>query len=223
MSPLPAGPSPATRLLLVRHGQTDWARDRRHTGRTDVPLNAVGRRQAERLAGTLPLEGVVAVWSSPLQRARHTAELAGLHVDRLVDDLRERDYGSVEGIATEDIRRERPGWTVWDDAPDDAEPLDALAERVDRVIAEAAALEGTVALVAHAHTHRVLAARWIGLPPVAGRSFVLDPAGWALLGWERDTRVVERWNPPGMVPAGAGAADAVDPQAGGADAGADAR
>lgn len=185
-----------TRLLLVRHGDTDWAAERKHTGRTDVALNADGERRAAALQGCLPLDGVVATWSSPLVRARRTAALAGLVVDDVVDDLVEWDYGSAEGRTTAEIREERPGWTVWDDPMPDGETCDQVGARVDRVIARARALDGTVALVAHAHLLRILAARWLGLPARAGRHLTLDPGGWALLGWERETPVVERWNPP---------------------------
>lgn len=185
-----------TRLLLVRHGETDWAADRRHTGRTDVPLNAAGEAQARALAHLLPLDDVVAVWTSPLARARVTAELAGLAVDRVEPDLIEWDYGTAEGRTTAEIRVEQPGWTVWDAGCEGGEAVADVGARVDRVIARADAHTGTVALVAHAHLLRILAARWLGLPAVAGRHLTLDPAGWGLLGWERETPVVERWNPP---------------------------
>lgn len=185
-----------TRLLLVRHGDTDWAAERRHTGRTDVPLNAEGEARATALRGRLPLDGVVAVWSSPLARARATAARAGLAVDEVVDDLVEWDYGAAEGRTTAEIREARPGWTVWDDPMADGETADDVGARVDRVIARARTLDGTVVLVAHAHLLRILAARWLGLPARTGRHLTLDPGGWALLGWERETPVVERWNPP---------------------------
>ena len=188
--------SERTRLLLVRHGDTDWAAQRRHTGRTDVALNADGERRAAALRGHLPLDGVVAVWSSPLVRARRTAELAGLVVDEVVDDLVEWDYGAAEGRTTAEIRTEQPGWTVWDDPAPDGETAADVGARVDRVIERARSLDGTVVLVAHAHLLRILAVRWLGLPAVTGRHLTLDPGGWALLGWERETPVIERWNPP---------------------------
>ncbi len=189
-----------TRLLLVRHGETDWARDRRHTGRTDITLNETGRAQAGALAGHLPLTDVTAVWTSPLLRATETARLAGLTVDRTDLDLVEWDYGAAEGRTTEEIRATRPGWDVWDDGVrmlgGGGETVDEVGQRVDLVIARARGAEGTIALVAHAHLLRILAARWLGLSPTAGRHFTLDPAGWALLAWERETPVVDRWNPP---------------------------
>lgn len=185
-----------SRLLVVRHGDTDWAAERRHTGRTDVPLNADGERRAAALRGRLPLDDVAAVWSSPLVRARRTAELAGLALDALDDDLVEWDYGAAEGRTTAEIRVEQPGWTVWDAPAPDGETAEQVGARVDRVIDRARALDGTVVAVAHAHLLRILAARWLGLPAGAGRHLTLDPAGWGLLGWERETPVLERWNPP---------------------------
>lgn len=191
-----------TRLLLVRHGDTDWAAQRRHTGRTDVPLNTEGEARAAALRGRLPLDDVTAVWSSPLVRARRTAELAGLAVDEVLDDLLEWDYGAAEGRTTAEIRTEQPGWTVWDAPSPDGETAADVGVRVDRVIARARGHDGVVVLVAHAHLLRILAARWLDLPAVAGRHLTLDPGGWALLGWERETPVIERWNPPATTEGG---------------------
>ena len=193
-----------TQLLLIRHGETEWAKDRRHTGRSDIGLNATGEAQARSLATRLPLDGVSAVWTSPLRRAVDTAQLAGLVVDRVDEDLAEWDYGAAEGRTTAEIRTEVPGWDVWDNGViglgSGGETIKEVGQRVDAVIARARAITGTVALVAHAHTLRILTARWLGLPPVTGRHLTLDPAGWALLGWERETPVIERWNPPGSLP-----------------------
>ena len=190
----------STQLLLVRHGETDWAHDRRHTGRTDIALNDNGRVQAAQLAHHLPLADVVAVWSSPLQRAQETARLAGLSVDRLDDDLMEWDYGAAEGRTTEEIRVDVPGWDVWEHGVvglgGTGETLTQVALRADRVIARARQLEGMVVLVAHAHLLRVLGARWVDGRADLGRHLLLDPAGWALLGWERDAPAITRWNPP---------------------------
>ncbi|CAN5417607.1 acid phosphatase [soil metagenome] len=189
-----------TRLLIVRHGETDWARDRRHTGRTDIPLNEAGRAQAVALAGHLPLAGLSAVWTSPLQRASDTARLAGLTVDTVDDDLVEWDYGAAEGRTTAEIRAGHEGWDVWTNGVrtlgGGGEALDEVGARVDRVIARARQIEGKVAIVAHAHLLRVLAARWLDQPAEFGRHLTLDPAGWALLAWERETPVIDRWNPP---------------------------
>lgn len=188
-----------TTLLLVRHGETDWARERLHTGRSDVPLNARGETQARALGHTLPLDQPAAVWVSPLQRARETARLAGLVVDQVDHDLIEWDYGAADGRSTIQIREEIPGWDVWDHGVralgGEGETVDEVGRRADNVIERAKAVEGTVVLVAHAHLLRILAARWIGMDAVAGRHLTLDPAGWAMLGWERETAVIERWNP----------------------------
>lgn len=194
-------PATSTRLLLLRHGETDWSDSRRHTGRTDVPLNDAGRTRACKLDGHLPLHDAVAVWTSPLVRASETAKLAGLTVDGADDDLMEWDYGAAEGISTPDIRDDgHPGWDIWDDGVQmlggGGETVADVGARVDRVIGRAKELEGTVVLVAHSHLLRILTARWLTFPALAGRHFTLDPAGWAELGWERDTPVIERWNPP---------------------------
>lgn len=186
----------STRLLLVRHGETDWARDRRHTGRSDVPLNDAGRAQASALAGHLPLGGVDAVWCSPLSRATETAGLAGLTVDRLVPDLIEWDYGTAEGRTTAEIREEHAGWDVWTHGVRNGESANEVGARVDRVIAEAREVDGTVVLVSHAHLLRILGARWLGFLASAGRHLTMEPASWSLLGWERETPVIERWNTP---------------------------
>lgn len=183
------------RLVLVRHGETEWSRTRRHTGRTDLDLTPAGEVAARSLHGTLPLDGVVEVWCSPLRRAHRTADLAGLEVTAVDDDLVEWDYGAAEGRTTAEIREEVPGWTVWDHEVDGGETLAEVSARTDRVLARAREVDGGVALVAHAHLLRILAARWLGLEPIAGRHLTLDPGGWALLGWERETPVLERWNP----------------------------
>lgn len=196
---------PEPRLLLIRHGETEWSRTRRHTGRTDAPLDETGRAAAAALgprlrAAGFPPDGFAAVWVSPLSRARDTAAFAGLTATRVDDDLLEWDYGAAEGRTTEDLRVDRPGWDVWDDGVVDlgggGETVDEVGVRCDRVIADARQIDGTVAIVAHAHLLRILTARWLGFAAVEGRHFVLDPAGWAVLAWERTTPVVERWNVP---------------------------
>ena len=187
-----------TRLLLVRHGETEWSAERRHTGRTDLPLSEQGEAEARGLAQRLPLHEheIAAVWSSPLRRAVTTARLAGLEVDELVSDLVEWDYGTAEGRTTAEIRTEIPGWDVWTHGVTDGESVNEVGARVDRVIAKAREIPGTVVIVAHAHLLRVLAVRWLGLPAVTGRHLTIDTAGWGELGWERQTPVIERWNPP---------------------------
>lgn len=175
----------STRLLVVRHGQTDWAATRRHTGRSDIALDAVGEAQADTLRDRLPLDGAVAVWISPLSRAADTARRAGLLVDAVDEDLTEWDYGEVEGVTTAEMREHHAGWTVWDAGCEGGESAVDVGVRADRVIARAGRIDGTVVLVAHADLLRILAVRWLGLPAVAGRHLTLDPAGWGLLGWER--------------------------------------
>ena len=182
-------------VVLVRHGETDWSKTGRHTGRTDVPLTAEGRREAERLSGRLAGRGFSLVLTSPLSRARETCELAGLgtRAERC-DDLLEWNYGSYEGLTTEEIRRTRPGWTVFSEGAPGGETASQIGQRVDRVIARVRASPGDAALFAHAHVLRVLAARWLGLPPEGGRYFALAPASVSVLGHEREASVILRWN-----------------------------
>ena len=186
---------PAPRCVLVRHGETEWSLDGRHTGRTDLPLLPEGIEQARALRPVLGARTFAAVLTSPLVRARETAELAGLGAGAVVDpDLAEWDYGAYEGVTTNQIREERPGWELFADGVPDGESIEDVAARVDRVIARVRATPGDVACVAHSHVLRVLAARWIGLDPTVGRLFVLGPAGLSELGWDRGQAVVHRWN-----------------------------
>jgi probable phosphoglycerate mutase len=182
-------------LVLIRHGETEWSRTRRHTGRSDVPLNDAGRERASALKGRLPVETFDLVLASPLGRAADTAALAGLDAEP-EPDLMEWDYGEVEGRTTEELREKTgdPAWSVWRDGVTGGETLAEVAVRVDRVITRAEAVGGPVALVAHAHVLRILTARWLGLPPVEGRRFALDAAAWSMLGHERETRVCAHWN-----------------------------
>jgi probable phosphoglycerate mutase len=182
-------------LWLVRHGETEWSRLGRHTGRTDIPLTEAGRAQAAAVARKLSGHEFAMVLSSPLARALDTARLAGFG-DRVetTDDLLEWDYGADEGLTTKQIRRERPGWTVWRDGPKDGETADEVAERVDRAIERVRSATGDVLVFAHGHVLRLLAARWLGEPPTEGRLFALSTATVSVLGWERETAVIERWN-----------------------------
>ena len=182
-------------IVLVRHGETEWSRDGRHTGRTDLPLTENGRRQAELLRGALAEWGFTQVLSSPLQRALETCRLAGLGDSaQTTDDLREWDYGEYEGITTAQIRESRPDWYLWRDGCPGGEQAADVGRRVDRVIASLG--EGDVALFAHGHVLRVLAARWTGLEPEAGALLALGTGTLSVLGYERETRVVTRWNSP---------------------------
>jgi broad specificity phosphatase PhoE len=182
-------------LVLVRHGETEWSRDRRHTGNTDLPLTEVGEEQARSVVGKLAGREFALVLTSPLQRARRTAELAGFG-DRAEpdDDLRERDYGEYEGLTTKEIRVERPGWDVWCDDLPGGETLEAVGTRADRVIERALAADGDTLVFAHSHLLRTLGARWIGLGPEGGGKLVLGTAAVSVLGFERERRVLEHWN-----------------------------
>jgi broad specificity phosphatase PhoE len=182
-------------VVLVRHGETEWSRTGRHTGSTDVPLTDRGRQDAEALGGALRGRRFELVLTSPLQRAVETCRLAGFgDVAELRDELREWDYGEYEGRKTVDIREERPGWTLWRDGVPGGETEAQVGERADRVIAELHGLAGDAALFAHGHVLRVLAARWLGLEPGAGRLFALDTATLSVLGYERETAVLRSWN-----------------------------
>jgi broad specificity phosphatase PhoE len=186
------------RILVVRHGETEWSRSLQHTGRTDVPLTRHGEEQAAALRPRLEPWHPVLVLSSPLVRARRTAELAGLEPE-IDDDLLEWDYGSYEGRTTDDIRAELgdPGWTVWSAASGLGESVDDVGRRAARVVARVRPLvdEGhDVAFFAHAHLLRILTAVWLELPAARGVSFALEPAGAGVLGYERDSPALRAWN-----------------------------
>ncbi len=182
-------------VFLVRHGETEWSRSHRHTGRTDIPLTDTGREQAERAGRALAGLDLSLVLCSPLGRAVDTARLAGLgDAAELVDDLVEWDYGVAEGRSTADMQTEVEDWTVWTHGTGLGESADAVGERADRVIARAEAADGDVAVVAHGHMLRILTARWLGLPALHGRSFVLGTATLSRLGYEHGNRVVQVWN-----------------------------
>jgi broad specificity phosphatase PhoE len=189
-------------LVLVRHGETEWSRDLRHTGRTDIPLTERGRQEALMLREALAQWSFERVLSSPLQRALETCRLAGLG-DRVevTEDLVEWDYGEYEGITTVEIRKQRPGWNLWRDGCPGGETAADVGRRVDRVIASLEGLEGDATLFAHGHVLRALTARWLGLPPEAGAHFKLDTGTLSVLGYERETRAVTRWNAPVAVAA----------------------
>jgi probable phosphoglycerate mutase len=185
------------RVVLVRHGETEWSAAGRHTGRTDVPLTEEGLRQAKALGACLEGFSFALVLTSPLQRARETCRLARLEaVAQIRDDLMEWDYGEYEGRTTPDIRTTRPGWSLWDEGVPGGETAGQVGRRADRVIAEARSARGDVALFAHGHILRTLTARWVGLPPDRGRSFALETATISVLGYERETPVIQRWNLP---------------------------
>lgn len=182
-------------VVLVRHGQTEWSVSGKHTGRTDIPLTELGRRQADALGGMLGSAEFALVLSSPLIRAWETMERAG-YADSGVatDELLEWNYGAYEGRRTVDIRVEIPGWSVWTHPIIDGETFDDVGARADRAIGSFLDAGGPVAVFAHGHVLRILAARWMGLPAVAGRNLRLDTATVSTLGWERENRVVRHWN-----------------------------
>ena len=180
-------------VVLVRHGETEWSRELKHTGSTDVPLTEHGEEQARRLAGALSARGFALVLSSPLSRALDTARLAGFEPE-VRDDLKEWDYGDYEGRRTTEIRENVPDWTLWRDGVPNGESIGEVGARADREIEEIRAAGGDVLVFAHGHVLRVLAARWLGLEPDGGRLFALDPATLSTLGYERETPVLRSWN-----------------------------
>jgi broad specificity phosphatase PhoE len=191
-------------LILLRHGETEWSKAGKHTGRTDVPLTRRGQQCAALLAPALATHHIVAVFTSPAQRAAKTAELAGLTNAKPDPDLWEWDYGGYEGMTTPQIRQRQPGWYLWRDGviPGDAdhpgETVQQVASRVERVLARAEPLlaDGDVALVAHGHVLRVLTARWLLLDPSDGKLFRLDTGTVSTLGNEHAERVILAWNVP---------------------------
>jgi len=185
-------------IAVVRHGQTEWSVNGRHTGTTDIPLTDAGRAEAVASAPLVHALAVDRVVCSPLQRARETCALLDLGLEPTIDpDLVEWNYGRYEGVTTKEIRETVPDWTVWFGGCPDGETPDDVAARVDRVITAAREAGGTTLVVAHGHVLRVLTARWLGLAPEDGRFFRLDTATVSLLGWERETPVVLKWNSRG--------------------------
>jgi broad specificity phosphatase PhoE len=186
---------PDQQVWLVRHAETEWSRSGRHTGRTDVPLTEVGRDRARELAGPLGAHAFAQVLTSPLDRARETARLAGLgDAPEIREDLLEWDYGDYEGITTPTIREERPDWYLWRDGVPNGETPDEVAARCDRVIEEILAVDGDVAIVAHGHILRALGARWIEEPVAFGGRLFLSTGSLSVLGFEREVRVLRSWN-----------------------------
>lgn len=186
------------RIALIRHGQTTWSASGQHTSVTDLDLTPEGERQARtvsRLLAGLRLFPVT-IWSSPRLRAVRTAELAGLAVDSVVDDLAEWNYGEYEGITSKQIHLNRPGWSIFTDGAPGGESPEQVSARADRVLADAAAAlgDGDVALVCHGHVSRVLAARWVNLPITAGGLLLMDPAAVTVLGTYHDKPCIEHAN-----------------------------
>jgi probable phosphoglycerate mutase len=182
-------------VVLVRHGETEWSRTMRHTGDTDIPLTEEGEAAALRVAPRLAEREFALVLTSPLQRARETARLAGFGERAVVDeDLRERNYGEYEGVTTKEVRTTIPGWDVWRDEVPGGETLEEVGARADRVIERALAADGDTLIFAHGHLLRIVGARWIGMGPEGGGHLVVETAKLCALGFERERRVLRRWN-----------------------------
>jgi broad specificity phosphatase PhoE len=185
------------RIVVVRHGETDWSASGRHTSHTDLPLNGDGRALAAALADRLNDMSFALVLCSPLRRARETCELAGFGDQAAsCEDLHEWDYGDYEGLTTPEIRAQRPDWSLWRDGCPAGERPEQVAVRANRVLNRAGTASGDVLIFAHGHILRVLAARWIELGPGAGARFALGAGAIGVLGHERETAVIERWNAP---------------------------
>jgi probable phosphoglycerate mutase len=182
-------------ILLVRHGETEWSAAGRHTSRTDLPLIDAGRERARSLGEELAGREFALVLCSPLRRARETCELAGFGEAAVIDDdLREWDYGEYEGMRTVEIREQRPDWWLWRDGCPGGEQPAQIAARADRVLERLQAAGGDVIAFAHGHILRVLAARWVGEDAAFGGRLLLRAGGLSVLGYERETPALARWN-----------------------------
>jgi broad specificity phosphatase PhoE len=181
-------------VWLVRHGATEWSEAGRHTSTTDLPLTPAGEDAARAVAAKLRGHDFALVLTSPLVRARRTAELAGFASAEVDDDLREWDYGDYEGLTTDEIRETVPGWRVFSDPCPGGETSEQVGGRLDRVVARCRAAEGDSLLFGHGHALRVLTARWLALPVTDGRLFVLETATVSVLGHERESPALLRWN-----------------------------
>lgn len=182
-------------LVLIRHGETEWSKSGQHTGRTDLPLTEHGRTEARAIKSAVSAIDFAHAFASPLQRAWETAGLVGLAPQR-DDDLLEWDYGEYEGISTAETRETIPDWSVWTHEIHGGESVDEVGRRADQAIERYSQLDGSVAVVAHGHFLRIFAARWLGFDAREGRRFVLNTSTLSLLGWERENRVIRRWNDP---------------------------
>ena len=182
------------RIWLVRHGETEWSKSGRHTSTTDLPLTSEGERIAAGLRDRLAEQKFALVLTSPRQRARRTAVLAGFPDAEVDDDLVEWDYGDYEGITTTEIRKTVPGWTIWARPVPNGETPAAVAARLDRVRQRINEVAGDVLVFGHSHALRGLTARWLELDVTEGRHFVLNTATVSVLGWERGSPAIHRWN-----------------------------
>jgi broad specificity phosphatase PhoE len=182
-------------LWLIRHGETQWSLSGAHTGRTDLPLTAAGEQKAWGVRAKLEGCSFALVLTSPMQRARRTCEIAGYgDVAQIEPNLLEWNYGDYEGRTTAEIQRERPGWSLFRDGVPNGESIAQVADRARAVIERALSVDGDVAMFAHGHILRIMAACWLGLPPEDARLFALSTASVSTLGYEHETRVLTRWN-----------------------------
>jgi len=187
--------SKRAQLWLVRHGETQWSLSGQHTGRTDIPLTEKGEHQAIQIGKFLKDHNFAVVLTSPLLRARETCRLAGFGETAKQDPkLQEWDYGEYEGRTTNDIRKVRPGWSLWNDGVPGGENIQQVADRAQAVIDEVVASPGDVLLFAHGHILRILSCCWLGLPPEDGRLFALATGTVSTLSYEHETRVITRLN-----------------------------
>lgn len=184
-------------IYLIRHGETEWAKNGRHTGRTDIPLTDTGREQAGFLLPIFDEVKFTRILSSPLQRALETAKLAGL-TSRVEPDkeLLEWDYGDYEGLTTQQIRDRVPGWSIWTHPCPNGETIDQISQRADRVVVTLRSIAGNAAIFSHGHFLRVLVSRWIGLSPDHGSRFLLGTSTLSILGYENELPVIKTWNGP---------------------------
>jgi broad specificity phosphatase PhoE len=188
---------PPQQVFIVRHGETEWSLSGQHTGTTDIPLTEHGQQVARLLRPILAKESFALALTSPLQRAQETCRLTGFgDVAKIEPDLVEWNYGRYEGLTPAQIHATAPGWLIFRDGCPGGEQPDEIGARVDRVIAKVRAVKGNVALFAHGHVFRVLAARWLGLPASAGQHFLLDTATMTILSYYRGIPAIKQWNAP---------------------------
>jgi broad specificity phosphatase PhoE len=182
-------------VVLIRHGETAWSRSGKHTGRCDVPLDAEGEAQARRLGDRLRDWHFAAILVSPLARARRTCEIAGYAAAAQEDpEVQEWGYGVYEGRTADEIRRERPGWTIWHDGVMGGETLEDVARRAESVAARVRAVDGDVAIFSHGHFLRIFTARWCRLAATAGEHLALSAGAISVLGFDRGAPIIWRWN-----------------------------
>ena len=189
------------RIWLVRHGETEWSKSGQHTGRTDIALTPNGERQAKALGTLLAGRKFAQVLVSPMGRAQATARLAGVDRFEVTEDLHEWNYGIYEGITTKAVRQKQPDWSIWESPIPEGETIEQVGARACRLITRVEQAKGDVALFAHGHILRILGACWMGLAPIYGRNLGLHTATLSILGYERETRVIEVWNQSPSAPA----------------------